>query len=435
MLTPTALLIIAAVVLAMARGAEVRLVLLGAGLAMAMLAGRPLAIADAFARGMVAAMVAPICASMGFAAALKVTGCDRHLVHLLMAPLRRARRAVVPGGIGAAYLVNMAVPSQSSTAAALGPILVPLLVAAGLSPAEAGAALVLGSSFGGDLLNPGAQDLQIVAGATGLAARSLSVRVLPAGLAGAVVAILAFTLTRRPARPAAASASAAGAVPGGSPLDPVRAVIPLVPIGLLLLAYSGWGPMAWLLRPPAGPEWRALAGAVPVVRAMLIGTALAAIVGWREVGAVVRGHFDGMGRAYGEVISLTIAAQCFGAGLEAVGVGRTLLGWLGGSRWWLAGLSIGFPWGLAVLSGSGSGPVNAFATTFLKPLGAGPGTASLGALTCLAAACGRTMSPVSAVVIFGSGLVGVTPPTLIRLLLPALAAGMLASLATVFLVG
>ena len=34
----------------------------------------------------------------------------------------------LPGAILAAYLVNLAVPSQSSTAAALGPILVPLLV-------------------------------------------------------------------------------------------------------------------------------------------------------------------------------------------------------------------------------------------------------------------------------------------------------------------
>jgi len=430
MMTPPALLIIAAVVLLMARGAEVRLVLLGAALAMAALAGRPLAVADAFARGMVAAMVAPICASMGFAAALQVTGCDRHLVHLLMVPIRRARRAVVPGGIGAAYLVNLAVPSQSSTAAALGPVLVPLLVAAGLSPAEAGAALVLGASFGGDLLNPGAQDIQIVAGATGLAARALGARIIPAGLAGAVAATLVFTMTRRPARPAG---PAADAVPGGFVPDPARALIPLVPIALLLLAYAGWGPMAWLLRTPDGPEWRPLAGAIPVVRAMLIGTMLAAAAARREVAKVVRGLFQGMGRAYGDVISLTIAAQCFGAGLEAVGVGRTLLGWMGGSRWMLAGLSVAFPWGLAVLSGSGSGPVNAFATTFLKPLGAGPGSASLGALTCLAAACGRTMSPVSAVVIFGSGLVGVAPPVLIRLLLPALAVGSLAAIATVLL--
>jgi hypothetical protein len=60
-----AALIIAAAAYLMVRRVDIRLVLLGAGLAMAMLAGRPLAIADTFTRGMVTAMVAPICASMG----------------------------------------------------------------------------------------------------------------------------------------------------------------------------------------------------------------------------------------------------------------------------------------------------------------------------------------------------------------------------------
>ena len=48
-------------------------------------------------------------------AVLRATGCDRHLVHLLIRPLRRARWAALPGGIAAAYLVNLAVPSQSSS--------------------------------------------------------------------------------------------------------------------------------------------------------------------------------------------------------------------------------------------------------------------------------------------------------------------------------
>src|SRR5215212_1916406 len=133
-----ALLIIAAAIYLMVRQVEVRLVLLGAGLLMAVLAGQPLVIFDTFTRAMVAGMVAPICAAMGFAAVLSATGCDRELVHLLLAPLRRARWLVVPGGIVTAYLVNMAVPSQTSTAAAVGPILVPLMAAAGVAPEIAG---------------------------------------------------------------------------------------------------------------------------------------------------------------------------------------------------------------------------------------------------------------------------------------------------------
>ncbi|MGH7569642.1 MAG: hypothetical protein ACREL9_11885 [Gemmatimonadales bacterium] len=85
------LLIVTATIVALVRRVEVRLVLLGAGALMALVAGQPLATFDTFTRAMVAAMVAPICAAMGFAAVMSATGCDRHLVHLLLAPVRRVR--------------------------------------------------------------------------------------------------------------------------------------------------------------------------------------------------------------------------------------------------------------------------------------------------------------------------------------------------------
>ncbi len=436
-----ALLIIATSVYLMVRRVEVRLVLLAAGLLMAGVVGRPLAIADTFTQAMVAAMVAPICASMGFAAVLDATGCDRHLVNLLMAPLRRARWAVLPGGIVAAYLVNLAVPSQASTAAALGPVSVPLMAAVGIRPDVAGAALVLGASFGGDLLNPGAQDVQALAGATGLPARAISARIRPASLVGVLAAAITFTLRNRRlgpsigGEPGPVAASPVG-TPAQSPrLNPVKAIIPLVPVLLLLLAYTGWPPLAWLLRPPPGDQWRPLAGALPVVRAMLIGTLLAAALSWREVQRVIRDLFEGMGAAYGNIISLTIAAQCFGAGIAAIGLGEVLLKMLGGYPWALAALAIGFPWALAALSGSGSGSVLAFAQTFLAPLGILPHSVLLGVLACLAAGFGRTMSPVSAVVIYGSGLVGVSPLALVARLLPALLAGAAMALVTALLLG
>src|SRR4051794_12592306 len=192
-----ATLIIATSLALIVRRVDVRVVLIGAGLALAALSGRPLAVADTFARAMVAPMVAPICASMGFAAVLRATGCDRHLVHLLTRPLRRARWAALPGGIAAAYLVNLAVPSQSSTAAMLGPVLLPLIVASGSGREGAAAALVLGASFGGHLLNPGSQDVQSIAGMTRNRAAELSHRIVPASLTGLVVAAIAFAMMNR----------------------------------------------------------------------------------------------------------------------------------------------------------------------------------------------------------------------------------------------
>lgn len=250
MLLLVALLIIIAAVVAMVRRVEVRFVLLASGFVMALLAGQPLAVADTFTKGMITAMVAPICAAMGFAAVMSATGCDKHLVHMLLAPVRASRFIVLPGGILAAYLVNMAVPSQTSTAAALGPILVPLLMASGYSAAVSGAALILGASFGGDLLNPGAQDVQAIAGVVNLSAPELSVRVIPASVAGAFVAAIVFALLNRADNDGNNGAPLVHAPQeNGAPfkLDPLRALIPLVPIALLLLAYGGFWPLAWLL--------------------------------------------------------------------------------------------------------------------------------------------------------------------------------------------
>jgi DcuC family C4-dicarboxylate transporter len=174
-----------------------------------------------------------------------------------------------------------------------------------------------------------------------------------------------------------------------------------------------------------------LASALPVVRAMLIGCAAASATAWRELPRVVRGLFAGMGGAYRDIISLTITAQCFGAGLAAAGLGKALLSLFGGSHWTLAALAVGFPWGLATLSGSGSGPVLAFAGACLVPLRGSAGIATIGALSCLSAAFGRTMSPVSAVVLCGSGLAEAPPLALIRALLPALLAGAAVSLGIV----
>jgi DcuC family C4-dicarboxylate transporter len=441
-------LILAATVYLMIRRVEVRLVLLGAGLLMALLAGKPLLITDTFARAMVAGMVAPICAAMGFAMVIQHTGCDKHLVHLLLAPVRRVRFLMLPGGILIAYLVNMAVSSQTSTAAALGPILVPLLLAGGYSPTVAGGALILGASFGGDLLNPGAQDVQAIAGVANLSAPEMSARIIPASIAGAVTAALVFTIIHgRPAKDAGNATETAESgthtVPPEAALEtdsletpsdaepfrihPVRAVLPLVPVALLLLGYGGFPYLHWLVRVPEAPEWKPLANALPVVRAMLIGCVLTALIRWRDLPHITKSLFDGMGQAYASIISLTITAQCFGAGIAAVGLSDALLNAATRSGS-LPLLATGFPWALSVLSGSGSGPILAFAQTFLAQMNGNPNGVHLAALACLGGAFGRTMSPVAAVVVYSSGLVNVTPVLLIRTLLPALLAGAIVAL-------
>lgn len=439
MLILAILVVIAAIVL-LARRVDVRLVLLGAGLMLCVLAGTPLLAADTFTRGMVTAMVAPICASMGFAAVIARTGCDAELVRLLLAPLSKVRALALPGGILAAYVVNLAIPSQASTAASLGPILIPLLTAAGFDVAVSGAALILGASFGGDLLNPGAQDVQSIAGVASVSAADISTLVVPASLAGIAAAATAFALFNRPSAPVAPRArtgmdgdgaieSAAGAAPR---VNVLKALVPVLPVTMLLLAYAGWEPMRWLVTIPEGDAWKPLTGALPVVRAMLLGTVVAGALAWRDVRSIARSLFEGMGHAYGSIISLTITAQVFGAGVAAAGIADALLRLASGSSA-LALLSTAFPWALSVLSGSGSGPILAYAQTFLASHGADPHLARNAALACLGGAFGRTSSPVSAVVVYSSGLVDRSPLVVLRLVLVPLLIGAAVSIVVVLL--
>jgi len=418
------LIVVAAAVIFMVRRYEVRLVLLAAGLVLGLIAGYPLLLFDTFTRAMVAGMVGPICAAMGFAAVVSATGCDKHLVHLLLLPIRRVRPLMLPGGVLVAYLVNMAVSSQTSTAAAIGPILVPLLLAAGFSKEVAGAALLLGASFGGDLLNPGAQDVVAIASVAGIAAPELSARVIPASLGGAITAALAFALfnRRREAPPEAEAA------PGAEEfrVSLLHAFVPMVPIAMLLLAYGGFAPLAFLIATPPGDEWKPFAGSLPIVRAMLIGVVLALMVAHRDIQRLTRTMFTGIGEAYGTIISLTITAQCFGAGVAAVGLSAKLLE-MARAFGFLAVLAAGFPWALSLLSGSGSGPILTFAQTFLPGLGPEDDAVRLAALACFGGAFGRTMSPVAAVVVYCSGLVAVSPIALIRRLTPAILAGAIVS--------
>ena len=87
------LLVVIVAVGAIVRRAEVRLTLLLAALALGAVAGKPEGIVRTFLRMMTnEQFVVPLCCCLGFAYVLRHTDCDRHLVHLLVRPLRRARQ-------------------------------------------------------------------------------------------------------------------------------------------------------------------------------------------------------------------------------------------------------------------------------------------------------------------------------------------------------
>lgn len=415
------ILVVIGTVALLVRRAEVRLVLLGSGFVLALIAAQPLLIFDVFGKAMVAGLVAPICAAMGFAQVMNSTGCDRHLVELLARPLRKARSALIPGSILAAFLVNAAIPSQAGTAAAVGPILVPLLQAAGLTLAQAGAALIIGASFGGDLLNPAAQDPMAIAGTTGLEASKIHAGAWPGLLAGVILAAAVFHWRVYRSEESQEDEVLEEAEP--IKLNLAKALIPLLPLALLLGAYTGLPGLGWLVTSPEGPGWEGLGSGLPVVRAMLIGVVVSALVCFRQASQVARQLFEGMGEAYASVISLTITAQCFGAGLAAVGLADLILSVVAEYPQLAVAVAILFPLCLSLISGSGSGPVLTFAQTLLVKMGAEHNPEKLASLGCLAGGFGRTLSPVSAVVIYSSGLVKQDPREVLRWVWPPMVAG------------
>src|SRR5205085_9436785 len=126
-----AVAVIAAAVVAVLRGIDVRLALLAAALVLGVIALDPSPVVRAFlATFSDGKFVVPICSAMGFAYVLKHTGCDRHLVRVLVEPVRRVRALMVPGVVLVGFLVNVPVISQTSTAVCLGTVVVPIMRAA-----------------------------------------------------------------------------------------------------------------------------------------------------------------------------------------------------------------------------------------------------------------------------------------------------------------
>src|SRR5947209_7505600 len=127
MIVVASLLIIAAAIFAVAKRAEVRLVLFAAALPLGALSGKADVVLQKFLETLAdGQFIIPICTAMGFAHVLKTTGCDEHLIHLLTDSLRRVRPLLVPGTVLVGFIVNIPIISQTSTALAVGTVLVPL---------------------------------------------------------------------------------------------------------------------------------------------------------------------------------------------------------------------------------------------------------------------------------------------------------------------
>ncbi|MBY0524619.1 MAG: C4-dicarboxylate transporter DcuC [Gemmataceae bacterium] len=426
------LLIIAAAVYAIARQFDVRLVLTVAGLALGALAGQPMAIVRTFlATFSNERFVIPLCTAMGFAYVLRLTECDRHLVQLLVKPLRRARPILIPGAVLVGFLVNIPVVSQTSTAVAIGAVLVPLLRAAGFSAVTTGAALLLGSSLGGELLNPAAPELLTVAEALKIQSADCVEHVLPLLLVQLAVATPVFWFlcaraeSQEPMKEETPAKEEKCDAELGFRVNLFKALVPLVPVTLLFLAGPPLKlvqvPRDWFVEPPKtvdaapAPRGAEVFESRQIGAAMLVGVVLAAMSAPRKLRDVATSFFEGAGYAFARIIGIIVAASCFGEGIKRIGLATAIGFLIDAAPILLIPVAGVLPMAFGWLCGSGMATTQALFEFFVAPAKAVQiDAAHVGAVVSIASAAGRTMSPVAAVTLMSAALTETNPLLLVR---------------------
>ncbi|HPZ77341.1 MAG TPA: C4-dicarboxylate transporter DcuC, partial [Thermosynergistes sp.] len=116
---------------AIVKGYETRLTLFVSGLVMSLLVLKPIAAFDAFFKTAAHSTLVPIiCSVMGFAYVAKLTKCDEHLVRMLTDPLKKVQAILIPGAVIVTFVINIALTSAAGVSAAVGAILIPVLIGA-----------------------------------------------------------------------------------------------------------------------------------------------------------------------------------------------------------------------------------------------------------------------------------------------------------------
>jgi DcuC family C4-dicarboxylate transporter len=158
---------------------------------------------------------------------------------------------------------------------------------------------------------------------------------------------------------------------------------------------------------------------------MLVGVVIAALSAPRKVRDTAGAFFEGAGYAFARIIGIIVAATCFGEGVKRVGL-AALIGRVTDVTPYLLLPTAGvLPLAFAVVSGSGMASTQALFEFFVEPARqAGIDPLRVGALVPIAAAAGRTMSPVAAVTLMAAALTDTSPLLLARRVVGPLLIGM-----------
>jgi C4-dicarboxylate transporter, DcuC family len=386
-------IVVIAVIYLLLKRHESRMVLIGAGILMAIVAGKPMAALDAFAKSMTnAGLITSVCSCMGFALVMKYTGCDKHLVELIGKLLKKMGFLLIPGATIATFIVNIAIPSAAGCTAAVGVILIPILMSAGVHPAMAAAAVKSGTF--GSMLSPGLVHNAVIAKLANVPVTEVISRHMASVVFGMLIAAATLTVLAIVLKENKGHEPETAKINDDFNVKLIYAAMPLLPVIILLLGSTKVVP--------------ALAMDVP--NAMLIGAVVSLLITRSNPTELTKSFFDGMGNAYANIIGIIISVGVFVAGLDALGLVKALIATMLNSTGIIKVAATFGPFLLALISGSGDAATVAF-NEAVTPHAAefGLRAIDMGSMASLAGTLGRTISPIAGATIIAAGIAGVDP--------------------------
>ena len=412
---------IVAVVALLIMKKDTKTVLIGVGLVLCVLCLKPLDGLGAFTSYMTkAGLIKAICASMGFAFVMKFTGCDRALVNLLTRPLGNIGFLLIPIVVALTYFINIAIPSAAGCSAAVGATLIPVMMAAGVKPEMAGAAVFAGTF--GSVLSPGSAHNVFVADMVKAHNPSYTVQDVIAvqfssAITALIVVLIVMSITaivckdytkgvnylaqKEGGANSVASNSADGSNLDAQPqkINVLYALMPLVPLVILVIGGTSLNQVSFL-------KWTKMG----VAEAMLLGAILTIAVTLTDPQKITKEFFKGMGSAYAEIIGIIIAAGVFVAGLSACGAIDFVIEWLKNEQGYVKFGGTFVPFFMGIVTGSGDAASMAFNTAVTVHADAlGFEQDKLGMAVAISGALGRSASPIAGACIVCAGLAMVSP--------------------------
>lgn len=351
-----------------------------------------------------------IMAAGGFSTYMNKIGASRALVELLSAPIAKIKHPYML--LIFTYLLGavlfMFIPSAAGLAILLLVLLVPVLTAAGITPAASAAviatasAMPMGPASGTSVLAAGTIDLSPVV----YFVQNQLIVAIPTFIA---VSITHYFVQRHYDKKGLETYKQTDVQGDGDAAGPRwYALFLVLPIALLIIFSPLVNDSVELTTVAAFVIVWLLAMICEMVRNRSI----------KEAADASTSFFTGMGKMFGGVVALIIAAQIFAEGLTATGAIDMLIE--GGEKLGagMAVMTVVFTLivGLVTfLTGSGVGAFSAF-SGLVPNIASGLGGSAVALITPMEFASGlfRSMSPVSGVIIAVSGGVGVNPMDVVR---------------------